>query len=86
MQTQREGPAQNHGGHPSWMMALCLLPIAAVVAVTLFQIPVSTVLLYGVFLLCPLMHIFMMRGHGHGASDHTGHHAPEQPNRPKTLG
>lgn len=36
---------------------------------------------YLVFLLCPLMHFFMHRGHGSGPDDHTddrptgGHHA-----------
>jgi Protein of unknown function (DUF2933) len=60
------------------MMALCLLPIAAIVAVTVFQVSVSNVLLFGVFLLCPLMHLFMMGGHGHGS--HSGHdRPPEQP-------
>ena len=76
MQTPREEHDHARGGHPPWMMALCLLPIAAVVAVSVFQVSVSNVLLFGVFLLCPLMHLFMMGGHG-GHAEHDG--SPEQP-------
>lgn len=53
------------GGHPWWMMALCLLPIAAIAAISLLQVPVSSVLWIGLLLLCPLTHVFMMRGMGH---------------------
>ena len=74
MQTPREERAQEHGGHPPWMMALCLLPVAAIVAVSVFQVSVSTVLFLGLFLLCPLMHLFM-GGHGQGGghAEHGGH-------------
>ncbi len=53
------------------LMAIgCLLPIAGLVAIFLFQIQVSTVLLVGLFLLCPAIHLFMMR-------DHKGHASPQ---------
>ena len=46
------------------LMAIgCLLPIAALAAIFLFQIKVSTALLLGIFLLCPALHLFMMRDH-----------------------
>lgn len=46
----------------SWWWCLALVPIA-LVAIVVFKIP----LIWGVFLLCPLMHIFMMKDHGeHG--------------------
>lgn len=32
---------------------------------------------YAIILLCPLMHIFMHGGHGHGGSDHQHHHKTE---------
>ncbi len=54
------------GGHRWWLMAFCLLPIAAVVAIGVFNVSVSNVLIFGMILLCPLSHILMMRGHGHG--------------------
>lgn len=56
----------NHTGKRHlWLMLLCcLIPIAALSAIFLFTIPVSRVLLVGLFLLCPLLHWWMMRG-GH---------------------
>ncbi len=51
--------------HAWWMAGLCLLPIAAIVAVTAFGVSLSNLLLFGMVLVCPLMHVFMMRGMGH---------------------
>ena len=72
-------------GHPWWMVLLCLAPIAVFGAVALLGLKLSTVLLYGVFLLCPLMHLLMMRGGGHGA-DHAGHRHDAPPARPAPDG
>lgn len=36
-----------------------------VLAVYIFKIPLNNVLIYGAFLLCPLMHLFMMNHGGH---------------------
>ena len=36
----------------------------AIIALRAFRIPLATAIPYGVFLLCPLMHVFMMKGHG----------------------
>ena len=57
------------GNHHLWFMLVCgLIPIAAVGAIFLFGVPVNSVLLVGLFLLCPLFHLSMMGlgGHGHG--------------------
>lgn len=48
-----------------WLVG-CLAPLAAaVVAIWVFNVPVNTVVLFGLFLLCPLAHLFMMRGGEH---------------------
>ena len=69
---------ENHNDHSSTFSAvkaqdsslrwlgMCLGLIAlAVVAVTIFQIPVGTVFFGAVLLACPLMHIWMMKDGGH---------------------
>ena len=58
------------------LMAIgCTVPMIALAAIFLFQIQISTVLLLGLFLLCPALHLWMMRGHiGHSTK------APEQTN------
>jgi hypothetical protein len=53
------------GSTLKWL-SICLGLIAlAVVSVTIFRIPVSTVFFGAVLLACPLMHIWMMKDGGH---------------------
>jgi hypothetical protein len=57
--------------HTLLMIAGCVLPMTAVAAVVLFRVQVSTVFLVAMLLLCPLVHVLMMKEHGshehHGA-------------------
>jgi hypothetical protein len=67
--------------HVLIMLACCLIPLVALAAIFVFKIPVTSVVYVGILLLCPALHLLMMRnmlGHhaDHGASgDHTGHGA-----------
>jgi hypothetical protein len=48
-------------GHLLLMLLCCLIPLAGIAAIAFFRIPASSVLYFGLVLLCPLMHLFMMR-------------------------
>jgi len=59
--------------HLFFMLLCCLIPIGAILA--LMAVGLDGLAVYGLFLLCPLMHIFMMRGHkrtGHGGDNQKG--------------
>jgi uncharacterized membrane protein len=59
-----------------WLMVLCcLIPVAGIVLVSFFKVPLNNVLFYGMILLCPLSHLLMMRfmGHDHSSEQHAEH-------------
>jgi len=65
--------------HVLIMLACCLIPLVALAAIFVFKIPATSVIYVGILLLCPALHLLMMRnmqGHhaGQGAgTDHTRH-------------
>mgnify|MGYP002072824067 CR=1 FL=1 len=63
-----------------FLMAIgCLLPLAALGAFFIFDVQVSTIVWFSLFLLCPAAHLLMMRGHmGHGV--HQGTHVEHDGN------
>lgn len=67
--------------HMWLMIACCLIPLAGLVAVYLFKIPVGTAFLAGMVLFCPLSHLLMMAfwGHSHEESHAAGSHVHSQP-------
>lgn len=45
---------------------LCLLGIVAGLgAIFIFKVPLSSIFTFGFILLCPLLHLFMMKNHKH---------------------
>ena len=56
--------------HVLLMLACCLLPVAALVLVVFFKIPISTVLFTAMLLACPLSHILMMKFMSHDRHEH----------------
>ncbi|OGK23465.1 hypothetical protein A3A46_03415 [Candidatus Roizmanbacteria bacterium RIFCSPLOWO2_01_FULL_37_13] len=56
------------------LLAICLIGVSvAATAIFIFKLPVNSVLFYGFLLVCPLMHIFMMRGEHDKNSKHSHH-------------
>jgi hypothetical protein len=75
------------GFSTGWLHWLaCLAPMAAMAAIFLFNIPVSSVVLIGLMMACMASHLFMMRhaGHSHASHSHAGHEQSHLP--PPTEG
>jgi hypothetical protein len=62
--------------HLMIMLACCLVPMAGLVLIAFFKIPVSTVLLGAMIVICPLSHLLMMVFMGR---EHNASHTSERP-------
>jgi hypothetical protein len=60
--------------HALLMVLCCLTPLAGFAAISIFRIPANTVIYTGLVLLCPAMHLLMMR---HGHDGERAHHESE---------
>lgn len=60
--------------HMLIMILCCLVPIVALAAIFLFQIPTSTVVFAALVLFCPLSHFLMMGSMDHDQSGHVHEH------------
>ncbi|MCL5960212.1 MAG: DUF2933 domain-containing protein [Chloroflexi bacterium] len=68
------------GNHTLLMVICCVVPMAFLAAVFVFNVPLGTIGTFAILMLCPLMHLFMMKGMGHGdqqAGCHGGARAEE---------
>ncbi len=63
--------------HVLIMVACCMIPIVAFALISVFNVPVSSLLTIGLVLLCPLGHVLMMLFMGHGHDEH--HEEAHQP-------
>ncbi len=61
----RLSPGKTQGSSLKWLGVCLGLVAVALVAITVFRIPVSTVAFTGILLACPLMHFWMMKDSGH---------------------
>ena len=72
------------------MLLCCLIPLAGIAAIVLFRVPTSSVLYFALVLMCPLLHLVMMRSmrHDHASplTTHVHLQGPSGANGPKDPG
>jgi len=60
--------------HMLLMLACCLIPIGAIVAISVLKIPTTGLTSTVIALMCPAMMLFMMFGMRGGHGEHHEHH------------
>lgn len=79
MQTETQTPTDGKGFHIPWMWGFCVF--AAIALFFLWEehrAHILGALPYVLLLLCPLMHLFMHRGHQGGGHGHAQHRPDEE--------
>lgn len=65
--------------HLAIMLLCCLIPVGMLAAVYVFRVQLNSALWFGVMLLCPVLHLLMMKfmmddhGHQHTQAHHEEH-------------
>jgi len=75
--------------HVLIMLACCLIPLAGFAAISFFKVPANSVIYVGLMLLCPALHLLMMRGmmnHDHADEHDPNHHLPTAVKPPQLPG
>ena len=67
------------------MVACCLIGMGAVAAIFLFKLPVNSVLVGLMLLVCPLSHLLMMGAMGKQGHQHDGTPVENSSTSPKTV-
>lgn len=67
------------------MLACCLIPIGAIVAISVLRIPTTGLTSVVIALMCPAMMLFMMFGMRGSHEEHHEHHAAAPVNK-KQIG
>ena len=74
MQTATESHTQREPFHiPVWLGVCLFLAIAAFLLLEEHRAHIVGLVPYALLLLCPVIHIFMHRGHGSHGEAHSGH-------------
>ncbi len=76
---------QHGNSHLLIMLACCAVPMVGLVLVRQLGIPLDSLATWALVLMCPLLHLFMMRGMRHGSHGSTSCHKsqPESVNPPR---
>ena len=64
--------------HTLLMVLCCLIPLVGFAAISIFRIPANTVIYTGLALLCPVMHLLMMKGMTHAPARSQRPAAPQR--------
>ncbi len=73
------------GKHVVIMLLCCLIPLAGFFMVSAFNVPLSGLGTLALVLMCPLMHLLMMRGMSHGGSKDQPSCHETKPEQARTL-